>query len=298
MRLTRGSFFKSLREVENESGFMLIQIVLTSAALLFVLFTGFNSVRSTIKAANTSATSAAFKDFILTVEQNLALSATCMQRLGFGAAPPQLATLNIPAGFPLTVLDPEGTPLARVEPDPPVPCNSSPIRCPSPDFRIKEVRLRNFKRQGWTAGSLPGNGQQELDRYSAELWITAERRGGSSFFGSVEMFANIPLLFGVTPAGLVRNCTKRGIFQIELGPPTLPAGVTRKSGVECIDRGGMPLIAAGTDWYVCRIPISAYGVCKTTGTYCADSNADCNLPGWYCQQATDPLVNGGETFVY
>lgn len=285
---------------DREGGFVLLQVVFGGVVMLALLLTGFQTVRSTIQLTNTVATSNDFKDYMLAVEQELATSESCMGRLGL-APGTLLSTVTAPAdGYPVKVNDITGIPMAWEEGTAGGLLNPPTGRSNPRGFKVKEIRLRNLSIQGWTSGVLPGAvpGTQELERYTGTLTIVGERR--SEFIGSTEMRGSVPILFGVKRVGFpavlhIQNCTAREIYRVQLGPPgVLPAGVTRKSGAECIDRGGMPVLAAGQAYYLCAIPTSAWAVCDTTGSVNAGNN---NLPGWYCAQAT-PASGAGLTYVY
>jgi hypothetical protein len=260
----------------SEDGSLLIQVVVASVVMLGVLLTGFKTVRSTIEAAGSAATSASFKDLTLLVQQSLSSTEKCGPRLG----------LPLGAGLPLSAIqstttqisisDAAGNPMVVPEPvNPVVPLPKNPYR--SPEFRISSVTFQNITRKGWAAGGMPGfsgiPGSLEVERWAGEISIAAERR--SEFLGSSVMNASIPIVFLVVPGAIPRavQCTTRPVYTLDLGPPVLPPNVQRKTGIECIDRGGTPIVQPGQSWYACQFPVSSYQTCSNTVT---------NLPGWIC----------------
>jgi hypothetical protein len=277
---------KGVLPLLNESGMLLVQVIASSAILLAILFAGFKGVETTITIANTTASSAAFKDAILAIEHRLAVTSTCGARIGIPTGGWALNLITAPVdGYPVEIDNSPAIPLARED------NTSNPMD--SHDFLFSEVRLKNIRPMGWIGAAIPGGGKQELERYAADLTIVAERRSG--FLKSSKMSGTIPLILLVR-AGVILNCTKRDLYRVELGPKTgFPAGVTRKIGLECIDRGGMPIQAPDQDWFVCRIPIVNFGVCNTEGAVNAGLN---NLPGWWCYRKTDPLGISKDTLVY
>ena len=148
-----------------------------------------------------------------------------------------------------------------------------PGRFVSPGFAIRELRLRNLRRVGWTNGALPQSGIQERQVFLADIAIAGERR--AKLLGGALMRANIPILFAVDSGNRLWSCTTRALYALPLGPNPLPLGVTPKTGLECLDRGGTPVIEAGTNWYVCRVPASAWNTCSPNPTLNG-------LPGWVC----------------
>lgn len=289
---------KRSRLVGDENGMMILQVVITSIVLLGVLLAGFKTVQTTIKAANSTATSAGFKDLVLSVQQNLATTNLCTARLGLSGV--AIATIRTQStsqnGYPVTVRRANLQPphLAVKEPAK-LPANSPPGSF-SPEFKIIEVSLRNVRNLGWP-GALPAMnggavGTQEITKVGADLTIVAERRSG--FLGSAMMTAQVPLLLGVDSLQRVQMCATRSMYQVELGPPGV-ISVQRKSGVECIDRGGVPIIdpesPENAPWYVCRLPISTFLACSTERS---------NLPGWVCRRPTviNQTTKTGFTDVY
>ncbi|MBS1962612.1 MAG: hypothetical protein JST04_10375 [Bdellovibrionales bacterium] len=300
------------RHDREEEGFVLLQVVAGGLVMLALLLTGFQTVRNTIRLTNTVATSSEFKDYVMAVQQELAMSQTCLDRLFFPPGTnPLLTAVNLPAGYTVSVRDRSNVPMAWEEGAgglvvPPLG-RRNPV-----GFKVTELRLRDFQVQGWSKApnTVPGKGgyagTEELERWTANLSIVAVRRSDLSPIPGVkapEMRANIPLLFGVriVPAGVsftrrLANCSSRDIYQVPLGPPGTLVGVTRKSGIECIDRGGMPIVWPGSTYYVCKIPVSSWALCKTAGVANAPNDYSHNLPGWFCLQASDAAE--GFTYVY
>lgn len=283
----------------DERGMMIVQVVIVSAVLLAVLLAGFKTVQTTIQAANTTATSAAFKDLVLAVEQNLAVSEKCYVRLGFPPAQHYIPVSAATDGFEVQVNSPDPSlpPIAKKEGSP----GAGPAAA---EFRIAEVRIRDVNPLGWgaTSGVPPaGSGTQVMEKMGANLVIRAERRG--HFFGGSTMTAQIPLLLVVeTVAGIqiIKGCTTRSIFRVVLGPPnanlpaSLPADWVRKSGLECIDRGGTSVREpTGLDWFVCRLPTSSQ-------LSCSNIPPQTDLPGWVCHipTAIDLVSRTGVTYAY
>ncbi len=285
MHLTRVTL-----KVTEESGMMIVQVVILSAVLLAVLFMGFQSVQTTIKSANTTATSAAFKDLVLNVEQTLAKSETCLSRLGFtDLTNPSVAALmsaSTAGGLDVSVAAYDSNLPLLATPEVP----GSGAR--HPEFRITEVKLLYVKPLGWSSALSAPNGTVLVGRVGAVLAIRAERRSSTIplSFGSSTMTADIPIILGTLTSGpeLIMNCSTRAIYRVELGPPDgalpalMPNGWVRKSGLECIDRGGSPVLAPdllpGQSWYVCSLPRSSSIVCNK------EQNIS-NLPGWYCYKS-------------
>lgn len=283
--------------VSGESGMMIVQVVIVSAVLLGVLLAGFKTVQTTIKAANTTATSAAFKDLVLAVQQNLSSTNECGKRLGLTGVIPiaaMTAASTTPAGYPVTVKRPNLQPphLAVKE------TSSTPPASVSFEFKITEVSLRNVRRVGWPTGGLPSlgggaAGTQELGKWAADLTVVANRRSG--FLGGATMTGQVPLILGVV-GNFVRTCTTRSLYQVELGPPGT-ISTQRKSGLECVDRGGVPIIdpdaPENAPWYVCRLPISTFLACDL-------DKKKSNLPGWNCHRSTvtDLVTKTGFTDVF
>jgi len=278
-------------KASNESGMMIVQVVIISAVLLGVLLAGFQAVQSTIKVSNTTASSAAFKDLVLSIEQSLASTANCVNRIlivtGSGTTivkGKNLSAITKVDGVEVSVMAPMGnggglSPLAAKE------VGATTKR--AAEFKITEVKIRNVKPRSWgVAGApgFPGNGfAVGIGKVEAELSIVAERR--SNFLGAKTLRAQVPLLFGVNvPNSTVSFCTVQSSYSTELGPPdnklpsNLPPGWIRKSALECIDRGGA-VVREKTDptWSVCRFRTSSFLACSST-----DRSKNKNFPGWYC----------------
>jgi len=163
--------------ISDESGMMIVQVVIMSAILLGVLFAGFKTVQTTIQVSNTTATSAAFKDLVLNVQQSLAGSNTCAQRLfgmpinGVKRLSDVMAPSNAPNGFNLVrVRGPGSLNLPAI-----VEMESGISTSPrTTEFKITEVKLRNVRAVGWDSGARTSG----LNNHAAELTIVAERRAG------------------------------------------------------------------------------------------------------------------------
>ncbi len=301
-------YLKAARaRIGDESGMMLAQVVVVSSVLLAVLLAGFKSVQTSIQAANSTATSAAFKDLALSVEQNLVVSNNCATRLGItGALIGPVVAQSAGNGYPITVAAPLPVapgpvypPIAQVE-------GATPL---APEFKITAVVLMNIVNTGYTTGAVPnlvndgaGLALQELERFTGTLSVRADRRSG--FFGGAAMTVEVPILLGVDAGtGTIKNCTTRSIYRTVLGPPAavFPPGIPRKTGLECIDRGGVPVLApllppatGKTDWYACRFPIHSFAACGNGPVPAASTN----IPGWFCYSPTVYNAGWGETYAY
>lgn len=274
-------------KASDESGMMIVQVVIISAVLLGVLLAGFQAVQSTIKVANTTASSAAFKDLVLAIQQSLASTTNCATRITLNGAMVRGKTLSAITnvnGVEATVMAPLGnggalSALAVKE--------VSATTKRAAEFKITEVKIRNIKPRSWGVAGIgfPGKGAAVgIGKVEAELSIVAERR--SNFLGAKTLRAQVPLLFGVNVSNsTVSFCTVQSSYSTELGPPDnrLPSnlfvvapGWVRKSALECIDRGGA-VILEKTDptWSVCRLRTSSFLACKA-------GEANKNFPGWYC----------------
>jgi hypothetical protein len=280
--------------LRREDGFILMQVVIASVIMLGLLLTGFNTVRSTIRLTNSVATTTDFKNFMLGLEHEFAVSETCITHFGNIAVGTPISTIDVPGlvGFPTTVMNADSVQIAFEEKydslgNPlPIPTGSRV----SPGFTMREVRIRNVALLGWNFGAvagLPGKpGSQQFARYTANLDILVDRR--SEFLGTSEMRGTIPILFEVDNTSAIQNCSTRSIYSIPLGPPGSIAPIARKSGLECIDRGGTPVKEAGQEWFVCALPTSSWQLC--------DGISATTLPGWNCLH---PAIAGdGVTYAY
>lgn len=280
------------KRILDQTGFMLVQVVGMSAVLLLMIFAGYKTVRTTIQVTNTSATSASFQDLIRKIELNLTGTETCLGRLVnpliAGAVLDNL--LASPDNKQATTIHgPGGVTFASVETDPPTPGMVNRSR----EYKITEIDLTGFRRVGRSYAEVSAaGGAQPFENYTGFLSIAAEKR--SEFLGGATMRTNIPVLFLVdnnsAPHQLIR-CTTRSLYMVQLGPldppngPGLPAGIRRKSGMECFDRGGTPVPVgpAGATWYYCAIPETALLNCRSINyLYPNSSGAEQNPEGWHC----------------
>jgi len=112
------------------------------------------------------------------------------------------------------------------------------------------------------------------------------------------MTAQIPLLLGVygTSPAMFRNFTAGNLYQVPLGKPAETG--KRKTGLECIDRGGVPILLAAQGstpaFYVCRLPAESLISCQN------QPPLKNSIPGWICHKPTsyDPETRLGYTYVY
>lgn len=242
----------------NESGFMLVQVVAMSAILLLMVFAAMKTVRTSIQLSNTTASSFAFQDLRLEIEQNLSNTELCRARL-FTVLPSGVTVLNLitdaSAKYPTTIAGPAGVIIAEVE-----TAGKPQVH---PEFKITEINLERFRPLGRRDLDLHGKqpqtelGTQPWQNWLGQLSVVAERR--ANFLGSATLRMDIPVLLQVQPGtNTIFGCSTRKAYTLEIGPPVLPdPAIKRKSALECLDRGGYPVVEAGNTYYTCAIPRSS-----------------------------------------
>jgi len=282
----------------GDSGFILMQVVVTSALLLLVLLSGFVSVRNAIKSTGTVATSADFKDLVQRARIELATTGTCMVRLGLNFGDP-IGNLQVPGGTAVAISDITGKSFAYEEDAVLLP----PNRYPAPlSFKMVRVRIAGFGTSvpasaAWTNKTqMPPGGNMSLAHYAAQIVIQGRRRSNTAVSaiplqlpGIQDMFATIPILFTVDAnTSQLRGCTTRSVYQIPLGPESPPIA-NRRFGIDCLDRGGAVVPDPnGQPFSVCRLPDISFAVCDP-----ADLTLT-TIPGWRCHIKS----NGTVTYAY
>ncbi|MBC7386550.1 MAG: hypothetical protein H7301_10380 [Cryobacterium sp.] len=200
---------------------MLVQVILVSALLLTLIYTGFKSVQTTILAANSAGSSASFQNRILEIQQALSNSEDCLPMLGGSATPTVLISLMTNPNQKLDVRvrwpGASGLPLLQPERPPSAVAVNDPEQVS--DFKIMSVTLTNFHSIGRQPSDVSANnGNQAWEQYLGELRVIAERR--TNFLGGKEMTGRIELLLLTTPtpSRVAFHCSVRSRLQVALGP--------------------------------------------------------------------------------
>ncbi len=269
--------------VENAHGGTLPQIMILSGVLMMMVLSSFKAVRTSIQIANTTASAAMFQDLVFAIQQDLADTDTCKDRLvGFATGPGLSALLlNTNATLNVTVQTSNGDIVAA-------PGALNPVN--SPDYSVDSIVLTNFRpfgRRDSDLGSPSWSGFS--DSYIGEIVIAGSRR--NEYLGATGLRTTLPIVLQVTPGAnpVPTSCTTRSLYAVELGP--MPQ-VLKKSGLECFDRGGTPVInPAIGNFYVCALPNTTLLNCNSINNT-PDSNAPygpIHPEGWICDTAASNM---------